>query len=54
MQEVSVGDSEIGISDSKSVLAGAGSDGLDKTAPEVFTFVGEWRAGSFVTVDRAA
>ncbi|HML27310.1 MAG TPA: hypothetical protein PKE16_00440 [Hyphomicrobium sp.] len=37
VQEVSVGDKEIRISGSKAVLARAASDGLDKTAPGVFS-----------------
>lgn len=45
MREVSVGDKEIRISGSKAVLARAASDGFDKAAPGVLSFVQEWRAG---------
>ncbi|WP_409561755.1 recombinase family protein [Hyphomicrobium sp. MC8b] len=44
MQEVSVGDKEIRISGSKALLARAASNGLDKTALGVLSFVQEWRA----------
>ncbi len=43
MREVSVGDKEIRISGSKAALARAASDGFDKAAPAVLSFVREWR-----------
>lgn len=43
MREVSVGDKKIQISGSKAVLARAASDGLDKAAPAVLSFVRKWR-----------
>ena len=43
MREVSVNDKEIRISGSKAALARAASNGLDKTAPRVLSFVQEWR-----------
>ena len=45
MREVSVGDKEIRISGSKAIPARATSDGFHKAAPEVLSFVRDWRAG---------
>ncbi len=45
MGEVTVKDKEISISGSKAILARAATDGLDKAAPGVLSFVREWRAG---------
>ena len=44
MREVSVKDKEIRILGSKVVLARAAAQGLDKTSPEVLSFVRDWRA----------
>jgi hypothetical protein len=45
MGEVAVKDKEISISGSKAILARAATDGLDKAAPGVLSFVQGWRAG---------
>jgi hypothetical protein len=44
MDEVRVTDEEIRISGSKSVLARCAADGVGEPAPEVLSFVQEWRA----------
>lgn len=45
MREVTVKDKEKSISGSKAILARAATNGLDKAAPGVLSFVREWRAG---------